>query len=101
MSNTPFSTADPYARLAALPDLPPCPGAELSTEARRVLRRLRAGAVSLGDMIDRTTDAGELRRWIDELRGAGCQVDEGEIGPAGTATYTLRAAAAGLWRQTT
>jgi len=100
MSNTPWTT-DALARLAALPGLPPVPTAEVSLEAKRLLRRLKAGPASLGDMIDRTTDAGELRRWIDELRGAGCQVDEGEIGPAGTATYTLRAAGAGLWRQTT
>jgi len=83
--------ADPIDRLRALPGLPPCPATEPSLEAKRLLRRLRAGAVSLADVLDLTVDPGALRAWADELRQAGYLVDEDGPGAAGTASYSLRA----------
>jgi len=83
--------SDPLARLAALPSLPAVPPEKLSLDARRVLRRLGAGAVSLADVLDLTVDPGALRAWADELRQAGYLVDEDGPGAAGTASYSLRA----------
>ena len=81
--------SDPLARLAALSSLPAVPPEKLSLDARRVLRRLGAGAVSLADVLDLTVDPGALRAWADELRQAGYAITAEAISTAGTPIFKL------------
>jgi len=87
--------ADLIDRVRALPGLPPCPATEPSLEAKRLLRRLKAGPASLADCLDWTTDPATLRAWADELRQAGYAIAAEAVSAAGTAVFKLAGGRAG------
>ena len=62
--------------------------AKLSVGAEKLLARLKSGPVALGNVLDLTTDAGELGAWCRELRGAGWPVKR-EVESAGLVWWWL------------